>query len=74
MVLQYSDISKEEKVLRSHTGQSKKEFEELVVVFGSEWEHHMRHFTWCGKPRQRQGQGRKNSVLVTIEDKLLFLL
>lgn len=50
MILQYLDISSDEKLLRSHTGLSKKEFEELAVVFGHEWEQYMRHYTWSGKP------------------------
>jgi len=34
----------------------------------------MQHYTWEGKERQRQGNERKNSVLASMEDKLLFLL
>jgi DNA-binding transcriptional ArsR family regulator len=74
MVLRYSDISSEEKSVRSHTGLSRVEFEALAERFGQEWGRHMRCFTWEGKPRQRQGKVRRNSVLATVEDKLLFLL
>lgn len=74
MVLQYSSISKDEKTIRSHTGLTKAEFEALAFMFGQEWGHYIRHYTWEGKLRQRQSRERKNSVLVTVEDKLLFLL
>ncbi|MFC0610500.1 transposase family protein, partial [Rufibacter quisquiliarum] len=72
--LRYSSISKDEKTIRSHTGLTKAEFEALALVFGQEWEHYIRHYTWEGKLRQRQSRERRNSVLVTVEDKLLFLL
>jgi Helix-turn-helix of DDE superfamily endonuclease len=74
MFLRYSAISNDEKSIRSHTGLTKDEFEALAVVFGREWDHYLQHYTWEGKARQRQSYGRKNSVLATIEDKLLFLL
>lgn len=74
MVLQYSDISSSNKSVRSHTGLSRAEFNALSEKFGQEWDAYMRCYTWEGKPRQRQSKGRKNSVLATIEDKLLFLL
>ncbi len=74
MILQYSSISEDEKSIRSHTGLTKEEFEALAVVFGQEWEHYMRYYTWEGKARVRQSGERKNSVLASVEDKLLFLL
>jgi hypothetical protein len=74
MPLRYADISSEEKALRSHTGLSGVEFEALAGKFGQEWGRHMRCFTWEGTPRERQSKGRRNSVLESIEDKLLFLL
>jgi hypothetical protein len=74
MALRYSDISSEENSVRSHTGLSCQEFELLAAKFGHDWDAYMRHFTWEGKPRQRQSNGRKNSVLETTSDKLLFLL
>ncbi|WP_181308855.1 transposase family protein [Rufibacter sp. XAAS-G3-1] len=74
MPLRYSDISSEEKAIRSHTGLRGVEFKALAGKFEQEWEQYMRCFTWEGKPRERQGKGRRNSVLGSIEDKLLFLL
>ena len=46
----------------------------MAAFFAVEWEHYMRHYTWEEKGRTRQGKGRVNSVLSTVEDKLLFLL
>ena len=61
-------------MVRSHTGLKRLEFAALAEKFGKEWEHYMRHFTWEGKQRVRQANVRKNSVLVTNEDKLFFVL
>jgi DNA-binding transcriptional ArsR family regulator len=74
MAIKYRDISGEEKLVRSHTGLKRSEFEALAEKFKVEWQHYMRHFTWEGKQRVRQGKVRKNSVLTTIEDKLFFVL
>lgn len=74
MVLGYFDICTEDKAVRSHTGLSRVEFEALAEPFGQEWAAYMRCFTWEGKPRRRQSKVRKNSVLATVEDKLLFVL
>jgi len=72
--LKYKEISGEEKLVRSHTGLKREEFEVLAEKFEQEWNHYIRHFTWEEKERQRLGKARKNSVLATIEDKLLFVL
>lgn len=74
MALRYEIIAAEDKSIRSHTGLSREEFEQLSAAFSLEWEHYMRHYTWCGKERRRQRKGRVNSVLATVEDKLLFIL
>ena len=74
MSLRYSDINGNEQAIRSHTGLTRKEFEALAVSFEKEWAHYIYHYTWEGKQRQRQSTGRKNNVLVSIEDKLLFIL
>lgn len=74
MALKYLDIAGEEKLVRSHTGLKRLEFEALAEKFNKEWEHYMHHFTWEGKSRVRQSKPRRNSVLATIEDKLFFVL
>lgn len=72
--MRYVDIAGDEQAVRSHTGLSEGEFVALVIGFGQEWDHYIRHYTWCGQLRQRQSKERKNSVLASIEDKLLFIL
>ncbi len=74
MALSYETIAAEEKSIRSHTGLSRQEFEQLSASFSVEWEHYIRHYTWCGKERRRQSKRRVNSVLATVEDKLLYIL
>lgn len=74
MVLSYASLSSNEKALRTHTGLTYLEFEHLHTAFSVEWQSYITHFTWCGKERKRQTKGRKNSVLPTTEDKLLFIL
>lgn len=74
MTLRYSDISNQPQFVVSHTGLSPSEFEALAGKFAQQWEDYMYNFTWEGKARQRQSKGRKNNVLSTAEDKLLFLL
>lgn len=74
MALRYETIAAEEKAVRSHTGLSRQEFEQLSAAFAQEWARYMRHYTWCGKERRRQSKGRVNSVLPAVEDKLLFIL
>lgn len=74
MGLIYAAIANKEQAIRSHTGLSKAEFLALAQAFDKEWEHYIRYYTWCGKERERQSKGRKNSVLASIEDKLLFIL
>ncbi|RZK24818.1 MAG: transposase family protein [Flavobacterium sp.] len=74
MVLSYASLSSNEKALRIHTGLSQLEFEHLHVSFSLEWQSYISSFTCCGKEMKRHTKGRKNSVLPTLEDKLLFIL
>ena len=73
--LRYRDIrEKKDRVLRL-TGFQAEEFEALCVKFTQVWEKHIKNTTLEGKPRKRQvKKERKNSMLPTTEDKLLFLL
>jgi len=57
MELTFETIAGEEKSLRSHTGLSREELEQLSAAFAREWEHYKRHYTWCGKERRRQSKG-----------------
>ena len=73
--LRYRDIrEKKDRVLRL-TGFQPEEFEALCAKFTPVWEKYIKNSTLEGKPRKRQvKKERKNSMLPTTEDKLLFLL
>ena len=73
--LRYRDIcEKKDRVLRL-TGFQPEEFEALCAKFRPVWERYIKNTTLEGKPRKRQvRKERKNSMLPTTEDKLLFLL
>jgi hypothetical protein len=73
--LRYRDIrEKKDRVLRL-TGFHPAEFEALCDKFRLVWEKYIKNTTLEGKPRKRQvRKERKNSMLPTSEDKLLFLL
>lgn len=73
--LRYQAIrEKKDRVLRL-TGFQAEEFESLCSEFKLVWEKYIKNNTLEGKPRKRQvKKERKNSMLPTSEDKLLFLL
>lgn len=73
--LRYRDIrEKKDRVLRL-TGFQVEEFEVLCAKFTPVWEKYIKSTTLEGKPRKRQvKKERKNSMLPTTADKLLFLL
>jgi hypothetical protein len=73
--LRYQDIrEKKDRVLRL-TGFQVEEFEALCTKFRPVWEKYIKNTTLEGFPRKRQvRKERKNSMLPTTEDKLLFLL
>lgn len=73
--LRYRDIrEKKARVLRL-TGFQVGEFEALCIKFAPIWDKFIRSTTLEGKPRKRLvRKERKNSMLPSTEDKLLFLL
>lgn len=73
--LRYRDIrEKKDRVLRL-TGFQPEEFEELSIKFGQVLGNYIKNYTLEGKLRKRKVvKERKNSILPTAEDKLLFLL
>ncbi len=72
--LRYTELSGNPKALLAHTGLKPAEFETLCHVFDDCWKQYSKYNTLEGKPRVRQNRSRKNEILPTSEDKLLFVL
>jgi hypothetical protein len=73
--LRYADIRKKADRVMSLTGFKPEEFEALCAEFKPVWEKYISQHTLEGKRRQRQvRKERKNAMLPSVEDKLLFLL
>lgn len=72
--LRYTELRENPKALLAHTGFNPEEFDALCEPFTNVWQHYTKHYTIEGKPRQRQSRGRKNEILPTPQDKLLFVL
>ena len=72
--LRYYDLARNEKALLAHTGLKVQEFELLLPFFDEAWQGFIRYHTLDGKPRARAAKERKNSILPTSADKLLFVL
>jgi hypothetical protein len=74
-VLRYADVATKSTRLRALTTLEPAEFTDLVPVFEAAFLAHMQTTTIDGLPRQnRRYVAYKNSPLLTIEDKLLFIL
>jgi hypothetical protein len=73
-MLNYSQVKNKPKILRTITSLDYKEFEKLKNKFKIAWEEYIYDNHIKGKDRQRKyGAGRKPTLL-SIEDKLLFIL
>lgn len=73
--LSYSDIRGNSSRVLGLTGLKPEEFETLLAAFRPIWEDFIEHHTLEGKVRQRVvRRERKNAMLPTVEDKLLFIL
>jgi hypothetical protein len=71
----YQELSKYRRKFLAMTGYSVEEFEALLPSFQAQFEAYVKSHKLNGKPRcQRRYTDYKNSVLPTIEDKLLFIL
>lgn len=73
-MLSYHRLQHSPRALRTFTGLDKNEFESLLLPFAQAWntqvyEHHIKQ-----KTRQRRFGGGRKARLVSLEDKLLFLL
>ena len=73
-MLSYHTLKDKPRVLRAFTTLDREEFETLLYPFEQAWEayvtHHLRH----KQARKRRYGGGRKPHLLTIEDKLLFIL
>lgn len=72
--LRYTVLADNPKALLAHTGLKPTEFDVLCQAFDHAWNKYAKYYTLEGKPRVRQNRSRKNEILPTSEDKLLFVL
>lgn len=74
MLLSYHLLKQHPRVLRTFTSLDPEEFESLLIPFEKAWEAYVnRHYIQRKARKRRYGGGRKPR-LVSIEDKLLFIL
>jgi predicted DNA binding CopG/RHH family protein len=74
MKLTYEQIKNKPKVHQSVTSLRRDEFEKLSEFFDNRWQAYIQHYTLEGKVRDRRITIRRNTVLRTAEDRLLFIL
>jgi hypothetical protein len=74
MGLSYSSIKTKPMHLRSLTGINHQTFLKLLEVYSQVWNAYNKRYTLEGKERRRASKPKKNNVLPSIEDKLLFVL
>src|ERR671930_811141 len=75
MVFSYQQVKERPKLLLTMTGLTQAEFDQLLPHFQCAWDQYVQQNYVDRDDRQRQyGAGRSETTLVTIEDKLLFIL
>jgi DDE superfamily endonuclease len=75
MLFSYDQVKEHSKLLLAMTGLSHGEFHQLLRHFQYAWDQYVQNNYIDRDNRKRQyGAGRAESTLVTIEDKLLFIL
>src|SRR6266480_6256080 len=75
MIFAYNQIKARPKLLLAMTGLTQGEFDQLLLHFQHAWDQFVRQNYVDRAHRQRQyGGGRSEATLVTLEDKLLFIL
>lgn len=72
-MLSYAKIQSKPQVLKSLTGLTQSEFESLLKSFEVAWETYIEE-AYIQKPRARSYGGGRHAKLLSIEDKLLFIL
>ena len=71
----YHQIQEHPKLLLAMTGMTRTEFHQLLTHFQHAWDQYVQQHYVDRDDRQRQyGGGKSESTLVTLEDKLLFIL
>ena len=75
MVFSYHQVQEYPKLFLAMTGLMPTEFQQLLPHFQYAWGQYVQQYYVDRDNRQRQyGAGRSEATLVTIEDKLLFIL
>ena len=75
MVFSYHQVQEHPKLLLAMTSLTHAEFQQLLPHFQYAWDQYVQQYYVGRDDRQRQyGAGRSETTLVTIEDKLLFIL
>ena len=71
----YDQVKERPKLLLAMTGLIQAEFEQLLLPFQTAWDAYVKQAYVDREGRQRQyGGGKPEATLVSIEDKLLFIL
>src|SRR5262252_8165268 len=75
MVFSYQQVQEHPKLLLAMTSLTHAEFQQLLAHFQYAWDQYVQQHYVDRDNRQRQyGAGRSEATLVTVEDKLLFIL
>src|SRR5205823_9983545 len=75
MVFAYHQVQEHPKLFLAMTGLTRAEFHQLLPHFQYAWDQYVQQHYIDRDDRQRQyGAGRAEATLVTLEDKLLFIL
>ncbi len=75
MVFSYQQVQEHPKLLLAMTSLTHAEFQQLLSHFQYAWDQYVQQHYVDRDERQRQyGAGRSEATLITLEDKLLFIL
>ena len=75
MVFSYHQVQEHPKLLLTMTSLTRTEFQQLLPHFQYAWDQYVQqHYIDRDDRQRRYGAGRSETTLVTIEDKLLFIL
>jgi len=75
MVFSYQQVQEHPKLLLAMTSLTHAEFQQLLSHFQYAWDQYVQqHYVDRDDRQRRYGAGRSEATLVTLEDKLLFIL